>query len=445
VISNTYQSHARRLSAFIRSVVAAAVGLLVVVTAPVLASPLATQWVGTYYYANDSDSNTFSFELRVVGTTVSGRITEPATFGDGSSPWLYANVSGAISGSSIQFTKTYDGTGGVSHSATYAGEISPDGMRIAGTWSLPNLSGRFVMTPGTWATTPTPPPARPGLVGRAWAGRDASEVIGGRNFFAVAGVSEKFIRAQVRAALGDEIVFFPLRFIYSVTLEEYGPNRRRKAIDDYFVAFCATKQPTCKKPYTYRDGGVVVSYVEGREPRVFLHVHDARLSPKNKYCEIKGDRVICKINPPWFRDGKESVAVAELRGMIEGVKDGFETGRQPTGLTSSIATSGSAAQAPDLLKCIAYDSEQSYYVKVDKYGNEHGARDYNEPGYYIVNKCAFPIRVKVRLDSEGGCTARLTELFANFILGEERDYTLKTNQSGYLGACRGTITVLERK
>jgi len=127
--------------------IAALAALLVVSVATSLAwgAAIATRWSGIYYYG-DGRSNSFTLDLQVSGSSISGRTSEPATFGDGSSSTLYANIFGSVSGSSISFTKTYDGTGGVSHSVQYAGAISADGASMSGTWRIANDSGSFTAT-----------------------------------------------------------------------------------------------------------------------------------------------------------------------------------------------------------------------------------------------------------------------------------------------------------
>ena len=46
------------------------------------------------------------------------------------------DLQGMVQGQNVQFTKTYDGKGGYSHSVTYFGALSGDGRSISGTWEL---------------------------------------------------------------------------------------------------------------------------------------------------------------------------------------------------------------------------------------------------------------------------------------------------------------------
>ena len=74
-----------------------------------------------------------------------GLISEPATFGDGSSPFLFAHVRGTIAGRRIQFFKTYAGTGRQRHSVKYEGMLEGGASRLKGGWSI-ERHGRIVAT-----------------------------------------------------------------------------------------------------------------------------------------------------------------------------------------------------------------------------------------------------------------------------------------------------------
>jgi hypothetical protein len=100
---------------------------------------LAGAWRGTYTYDNNPTAapGDFTFDLKVSGNTVSGRITEPNTFGTAGVPFLYANISGTIDGDAISFSKTYDGTGGQTHTVYYNGVIDRAAHTVSGTWFIP--------------------------------------------------------------------------------------------------------------------------------------------------------------------------------------------------------------------------------------------------------------------------------------------------------------------
>jgi hypothetical protein len=103
-----------------------------------------SEWNGRYFYPDNRPPVPFSLRLRVAPNgAVSGSTEEPATFGNGTSPKLYAGIVGVLQGSSLQFTKTYDGTGGVRHSVEYSGSVSADATSMSGTWRVRDFSGRF--------------------------------------------------------------------------------------------------------------------------------------------------------------------------------------------------------------------------------------------------------------------------------------------------------------
>ncbi len=111
---------------------------------------LSGTWRGTYYYprpANGVSSVDFEMDLTFSQSNISGFISEPNTFGNKSSANLYASFEGGALGNDLSWTKTYDGTGGISHSITYEGKLDRRAKRIEGKWSFPgNWSGRFVIT-----------------------------------------------------------------------------------------------------------------------------------------------------------------------------------------------------------------------------------------------------------------------------------------------------------
>jgi hypothetical protein len=123
-------------------------GLLLYAGAASAQSPIATDWQGTYSYPKGDQRLPVSFTLKlfVNGKSISGRTTEPATFGNGSSSYLFANITGTLSGSNVDFTKTYDGTAGVSHSVEYRGLLSVDGTTMSGSWNIKDFSGTFSAT-----------------------------------------------------------------------------------------------------------------------------------------------------------------------------------------------------------------------------------------------------------------------------------------------------------
>lgn len=101
-------------------------------------------WSGQYGYSNGQASVPFTLTLHVATDgSLTGLTTEPATFGNGSSKALTADVSGSINGKRIHFKKIYDGSGGQNHAVEYSGMLSADGHTLSGTWKLDALAGSF--------------------------------------------------------------------------------------------------------------------------------------------------------------------------------------------------------------------------------------------------------------------------------------------------------------
>jgi hypothetical protein len=108
---------------------------------------LAGTWRGQYLYPDGRQSVDFVFVFEA--DACRGRSEESNTFGDKSAPTLYADLSCdslAINpGENIVISKTYDGTGNVSHTVTYSGILSADLREIAGQWSIERMRGAFNM------------------------------------------------------------------------------------------------------------------------------------------------------------------------------------------------------------------------------------------------------------------------------------------------------------
>jgi uncharacterized caspase-like protein len=113
------------------------------------ASPLTGSWKGHYEYPNGSGRTgvDFSQDLTFSQGLITGYVSEPNTFGDKTSKNLYASLTGAVSGNDIQWVKTYDGTGGVSHSVTYQGKVDRKAGKIVGKWQIKaDWSGPFELS-----------------------------------------------------------------------------------------------------------------------------------------------------------------------------------------------------------------------------------------------------------------------------------------------------------
>jgi len=116
--------------------------------------PLTGLWGGEYAYPKDSGQEPVKFTVVLIqdGNTVAGFMKEPNTFGKRNEPWLHAVFKGRLdqNAGKITFTKTYDGTAGEDHNVEYSGQVSEDGTKIEGTWTIklegqPDFSGGFTL------------------------------------------------------------------------------------------------------------------------------------------------------------------------------------------------------------------------------------------------------------------------------------------------------------
>ena len=106
-------------------------------------------WSGTYSYAS-GNKPPVSFTVSFGPNGCAGRSEEPNTFGNKNAPKLFANITCSdavlLPGHLITINKTYDGTGGVSHSVVYTGTVSADMRSISGRWVVNNAHGNFTMS-----------------------------------------------------------------------------------------------------------------------------------------------------------------------------------------------------------------------------------------------------------------------------------------------------------
>lgn len=101
-------------------------------------------WSGYYGYDGQSTRVPFQAKLSAAGSSFAGTTIEPNTFGDPTTMFLTANVVGQAGGNgAVSFVKTYDGTGGQSHSVEYRGTLSPSGQCISGAWAIGEAKGPF--------------------------------------------------------------------------------------------------------------------------------------------------------------------------------------------------------------------------------------------------------------------------------------------------------------
>lgn len=102
-------------------------------------------WMGSFAYPGGQGPTTpFLASLTDEDGVIRGTTIEPNTIGR-SSDQLEAVLSGSRSGSSVDFTKMYDGESDAAHAVDYVGRLSPDGNSFAGVWSLESFDGTFEM------------------------------------------------------------------------------------------------------------------------------------------------------------------------------------------------------------------------------------------------------------------------------------------------------------
>lgn len=95
-------------------------------------------WNGQFFYQQSGGSVPALFQMTVVVSRgrMLGFVAEPNTFGDKPAVTLHGTIDGTIDGDIIAWTKTYDGTAGVSHSVRYEGRLDSTGRRIEGRWTI---------------------------------------------------------------------------------------------------------------------------------------------------------------------------------------------------------------------------------------------------------------------------------------------------------------------
>jgi hypothetical protein len=109
-------------------------------------SSLTGVWHGLYSYPEFAESVYFVATLIQSGGSISGTIHEAEIGRNGAPLTLYASVSGSVDKPNVDFAKTYDGSGGWSHTVTYSGLLNDDWSEIDGTWTIQDVwSGRFLM------------------------------------------------------------------------------------------------------------------------------------------------------------------------------------------------------------------------------------------------------------------------------------------------------------
>lgn len=101
-------------------------------------------WVGYYGYPGDSQQVPFQLRAKAAGAAFTATTIEPNTFGTRDALFLTADVAGTVSADgTVRFTKTYDGTGGQTHSVSYGGTFDATRRCITGAWRIDNATGPF--------------------------------------------------------------------------------------------------------------------------------------------------------------------------------------------------------------------------------------------------------------------------------------------------------------
>lgn len=106
------------------------------------AGDLSGAWQGVFWGPQTAPATFDASLIDQPGPGFSGSAVERATFGNNESPFLLSGVEGEVRNGRIRFVKTYDGTGGVTHSVAYEGQIV-SGRRIVGTWQVDGAQGQF--------------------------------------------------------------------------------------------------------------------------------------------------------------------------------------------------------------------------------------------------------------------------------------------------------------
>jgi hypothetical protein len=110
-------------------------------------------WHGLYQYPGHREPVYFVATLINAGSFLSGTTHESEVGESGAPLTLFASVEGSRSGDGVDFTKTYDGSGGWSHSVAYDGRLNGDISEIEGMWRIGTEAfGRFLMIRSRGAT-----------------------------------------------------------------------------------------------------------------------------------------------------------------------------------------------------------------------------------------------------------------------------------------------------
>ncbi|MFN6934121.1 MAG: hypothetical protein ACK4NZ_03095 [Tsuneonella sp.] len=102
-------------------------------------------WHGTFTYpSNAGPATPFLATIEELSGHFQGTIIEPdAIYGQGT---IHAALSGHRAGAAVDFVKTYTAAPlGYENPIDYVGQVSADGLRVKGVWSLLDFDGSFEM------------------------------------------------------------------------------------------------------------------------------------------------------------------------------------------------------------------------------------------------------------------------------------------------------------
>lgn len=107
---------------------------------------LSGRWTGIFNYPGPFPPVAFQADLRDIGGSITGTVSEPDENPYGSGGTLEAIVDGSRHGSALTFTKMYDDADRMPEPVFYSGTIQPDGNEVSGQWEIAgNWSGTFLM------------------------------------------------------------------------------------------------------------------------------------------------------------------------------------------------------------------------------------------------------------------------------------------------------------
>ncbi|HEX8223606.1 MAG TPA: hypothetical protein VF605_07300 [Allosphingosinicella sp.] len=107
---------------------------------------LSGRWTGMFNYPGPFPPVGFEAELRDLGGSITGTVSEPDEDPYGTGGTLHAVVEGSRQGSAVTFSKMYDDAERMPEPVFYSGTIQPDGNEISGRWEIAGQwSGTFLM------------------------------------------------------------------------------------------------------------------------------------------------------------------------------------------------------------------------------------------------------------------------------------------------------------